>query len=128
VPPGKTVRLNAGSYHIVSQYGDANAVVRSDVTVEAGKLSDAVVSHEAAKVTLKLVNQPGGEALADTSWSVETPAGDVVSQSVGAFPTHILAPGAYTIVARHDGIGYSRKYTVELGYDQEVEIVAGSGE
>jgi hypothetical protein len=127
VPPGKTVRLNAGSYHIVSQYGDANAVVRSDVKVEAGKLSDAVVSHEAAKVTLKLVNQPGGEALADTSWSVETPAGDVVSQSVGAFPTHILAPGDYTIVARHDGIGYSRKYTVELGYDQEVEIVAGDG-
>ena len=125
VPPGRTVRLNAGAYHIVSQYGDANAVVRADVTVEAGKVADAVVSHEAAKVTLKLVNQPGGEALADTSWSVETPAGDVVAESVGAFPTHILAAGDYTIVARHEGTAYSRKYTVELGYDQEVEIVTG---
>jgi hypothetical protein len=125
VPPGKVVRLNAGTYRIVSQYGDANAVVRADVTVEAGQLSEAVVSHQAVKVTLKLVNEAGGEALADTSWSVQTPEGDVVAQSVGAFPTHILAPGTYSIVARHDGIAYARKYTVELGYDQEVEIVTG---
>jgi von Willebrand factor type A domain len=128
VPPGKIVRLNAGTYRIVSQYGDANAVVRADVTVEAGQLAEAVVTHEAAKVTLKLVNEPGGEALADTSWSVQTPDGDVVAQSVGAFPTHILAPGTYTVVARHDGIAYARKYTVELGYDQEVEIVADRNE
>lgn len=128
VPPGKVVRLNAGTYRVVSQYGDANAVVRADVTVEAGKLSEALVRHEAAKVTLKLVNEAGGEALANTSWRVQTPEGDVVAESVGAFPTHILAPGDYTITARHEGIAYSRKYSVELGYDQEVEIIAGTEE
>lgn len=128
VPPGKVVRLNAGTYRVVSQYGDANAVVRADVTIEAGQLSEAVVSHEAAKVTLKLVNEAGGEALADTSWSVQTLGGEVVAQSVGAFPTHILAPGTYTVIARHEGVAYARKYTVELGYDQEVEIVVGPSE
>jgi hypothetical protein len=38
--PGTVVRLNAGIYSIVSTYGDANAVARSDVTVEAGKLTE----------------------------------------------------------------------------------------
>jgi hypothetical protein len=37
--PGLTIRLNAGAYHIVSLYGDANATVRADVTVEPGKMT-----------------------------------------------------------------------------------------
>jgi hypothetical protein len=126
--PGKVIRVNAGTYHIISQYGDANAVVRADIKVEAGKLSDAVVSHQAARVTLKLVNEAGGEALADTSWSVLTPDGDVVTESVGAFPTHILAAGSYTIIASHDGKAYSRQFDVETGRDHEVEIVTGEQE
>ena len=42
--PGLTIRLNAGAYHIVSLYGDANATVRADVTVEPGKLTEATVN------------------------------------------------------------------------------------
>src|SRR5690606_29555673 len=37
--PGVVIRLNAGIYHIVSTYGDSNAKVAADVTVEAGKLT-----------------------------------------------------------------------------------------
>ena len=59
-----------GNYHIVSNYGDTNAVVRSDIRVQAGKLTDATVNHRAALITLKLVNERGGEALANTGWSV----------------------------------------------------------
>ena len=35
--PNKIVRLNAGAYHIKSLYGDANANVGVDVTVEPGQ-------------------------------------------------------------------------------------------
>ncbi len=35
--PDVVIRLNAGAYHIVSLYGDANASVKCDVTVEPGK-------------------------------------------------------------------------------------------
>ena len=91
--PNVINRLNAGIYRIVSRYGDANAKVEADVTVEAGKLTEATVSHSAARVTFKLVNRAGGEALPDTQWTVQTPDGQVVMQSVGALPTHILAPG-----------------------------------
>ena len=62
--PGLTIRLNAGAYHIVSLYGDANATVRADVTVEPGKVTEATVKHAAAAITFKLVEEAGGEALA----------------------------------------------------------------
>ncbi|MGI9384618.1 MAG: VWA domain-containing protein [Methyloligellaceae bacterium] len=121
--PGLIIRLNAGAYHIVSVYGDANAMVRADVTVEPGKLTEATINHTAAKVTFKLVLQPGGEALADTKWNILTPGGDVVKESAGALPTHILAAGSYTVLARYNGKNYTRDFTLEAGDVKQVEVV-----
>ncbi len=121
--PGIVLRLNAGAYHVVSIYGDANAVVRADVTVEPGKLTDATINHSAAKVTLKLVNQPGGEALANTQWNILTPGGDVVKESAGALPTHILAAGSYSVLARHKGKNFTREFAVEPGDSKQIEVV-----
>jgi hypothetical protein len=100
--PNIIIRLNAGIYRIVSTYGDANAQVESDVTVEAGKLTEATISHSAARVTFKLVTRAGGEALPDTQWTVQTPDGQLVKQSVGALPSHILAPGHISSQVRRD--------------------------
>jgi hypothetical protein len=121
---GKVIRLNAGTYHVVSRFGDANSVMRADILVKPGQLTDATIKHRAAAVTLKLVNDAGGEALANTAWSILSPGGDVVKESYGAFPTHVLAAGEYSVVARHDGKLYSRDFLVEPGRDAEVEIVA----
>lgn len=125
--PGLVVRLNAGAYHIVSQYGDANATVRADVTVEPGKITEATVKHAAATVTFKLVQGLGGEALADTQWNVLTPTGDVVKKNAGALPTHILAAGSYAVVATHSGLTYTRKFSVEPGISKQVEVVVEDG-
>jgi hypothetical protein len=121
--PGTVVRLNAGIYSIVSTYGDANAVARADVTVEAGKLTEAKLSHAAASVTLKLVARSGGDAIADAQWSIATKGGDAVKESVGALPTHILAPGTYVVSARHAGQVYQREFTVKSGDFGQVEVV-----
>lgn len=121
--PGLIIRLNAGAYHIVSVYGDANAIVRADVTVEPGRLTEATINHTAGKVTFKLVLQPGGEALADTKWNILTPGGDVVKESAGALPTHILAAGNYTVLARHAGKNYTREFTIEPGDTKQIEVV-----
>lgn len=120
----RILRLNPGTYHVVSRWGDANAVIRADVLVKPGELTDATISHRAAAVTLKLVNEPGGEALANTNWSILSPGGDVVKESFGAFPTHVLAAGEYSVVARHDGRLYNRDFQVTPGLDGEVELVA----
>lgn len=124
VNPEQTVRLAAGTYHVVSRYGDANAAVRADIRVEAGKLTEATMFQKAARITLKLVSDTGGEALANTSWSVLTPGGDSVFDSVGAFPEVVLAIGDYTAVAKHDDKIHERNFTVESGVDREVEVLA----
>ena len=126
-PPDLIIRLNAGAYHIVSQYGDANASVRADVTVEPGKITEATVKHAAATVTFKLVQGLGGEALADTQWNVLTPTGDSVKKIAGALPTHILAAGSYAVVATHSGLTYTRKFNVEPGMSKQVEVVVEDG-
>ncbi len=121
--PGVVLRLNAGAYHVVSTYGDANAVVRADLTVEPGKLTDAVINHSAGKITLKLVNQPGGEALANTQWNILSTGGDIVKESAGALPSHILAAGSYSVLARYQGKNFTREFTVEPGESKQVEVV-----
>ncbi|WP_245408250.1 hypothetical protein [Zhengella mangrovi] len=124
VKPGTVVRLNAGTYHIVSTYGAVNAVIRSDIRVEAGKLTEAVVEHRAAQLTLKLVRDHGGEAIADTSWAVMTEAGDIVRENVGAFASMVLAEGNYVIVAKNRDHIYQRDFTVVAGKNQDVEVLA----
>ncbi|MGQ0672157.1 MAG: hypothetical protein ACT4N2_04660 [Hyphomicrobium sp.] len=121
--PGLIIRLNAGIYHIVSTYGDANATVEADVTVEAGKLTEAQVTHTAAKTTLKLVARPGGEALSDTQWTIQTKDGRVVKESVGALPTHLLAPGSYTAIARNQSKSYTETFDLVDGQTSVVEVV-----
>ncbi len=118
------VLLPEGTYHVVSNYGDSNAVVRSDIRVQTGKLTDVIVNHRAAVITLKLVNDRGGEALANTQWSVLTPGGDVVKEATGAFPKVILSEGDYSVVARNDGKTFNGKFKVEPGFDREIEVMA----
>lgn len=123
VKPNTIVRLNSGTYHIVSEYGSVNAVIRSDIRVEAGKLTEAVIQHRAAQLTLKLVAESGGEAIADTAWSILTSGGDVVSESVGAFPTIVLAEGDYTAIARNKANVHQRDFTVVAGRNSDVEVL-----
>lgn len=123
VKPGLIIRLNSGIYHIVSKYGDANATVASDVTVEPGKLTEATITHSAAKVRFKLVERPGGEALSATQWQVKTSNGDVVKTSVGALPTHILAPGSYTVVGISNGQTYEHSFTINNGQMLDIEVL-----
>jgi hypothetical protein len=124
VMTGKVVVVPEGTYYIVSHYGDANAVVRSDIRVQAGKLTDITVTHRAAAITLKLVTEKGGEALANTAWSVLTPGGDVIKESIGAFPRVILAEGEYRAIARNEGKVFEREFKVVTGVDGDVEVLA----
>jgi hypothetical protein len=116
--------LPEGTYHVVSNYGDSNATVRSDIRVQSGRLTDVVINHRAAVITLKLVNEKGGEALANTGWSVLTPGGDVVKEAIGAFPKVVLAEGEYSVVARNEGKVFNGKFKVEPGVDREIEVLA----
>ncbi|MES0072648.1 hypothetical protein [Mesorhizobium sp. M0058] len=124
VEPNSVVRLNAGVYHVVSTYGAVNAVIRSDIRVEAGKLTEATVEHRAAEETMKLVRETGGEAIADTSWSLLNESGDPIKEAVGAFASMVLAEGQYTIIAKNRDRIYQKDFTVVAGQNQEIEVLA----
>ncbi|TAK49382.1 MAG: hypothetical protein EPO23_04140 [Xanthobacteraceae bacterium] len=124
VPAGDVAVLPEGTYYIISNYGDANSVVRSDIRVQVGKLTDITVSHRAAAITLKLVSDKGGEALANTAWSVITTGGDVIKESTGAFPRVVLAEGEYRAIARNEGKTFERTFKVVNGVDGEIEVMA----
>ncbi len=124
VAAGDVMLVPEGTYYIISNYGDANSVVRSDIRVQAGKLTDVTVTHRAAVITLKLVSDKGGEALANTAWSVITPAGDVIKEYNGAFPKVILSEGEYRVIAKNEGKVFERPFNVSNGVDGEVEVVA----
>jgi hypothetical protein len=124
VAAGDVVLLPDGIYYIISNYGDANSVVRSDIRVQAGKLTDVIITHRAAVITLKLVGERGGEALANTAWSVITPGGDVVKESIGAFPRVVLSEGEYRAIAKNEGKMFERTFNVVNGVDGEIEVIS----
>lgn len=124
VPAHRIVRLNAGTYHVFSEYGRINATVRADLRVQAGKLTEATLQHRAARVTLKLVSEKSGEAIANTAWSVISAQGAVVKESSNTFPTMVLASGNYTAVARNGGIVYTNDFEVKPGKNGNVEVLA----
>jgi hypothetical protein len=127
---GEIICLPEGPYHIVSKLLDAsqgesnatNSVVTADLRIPAGKVIEATLRHRAATMTLKLVNSVGGEALANTSFSVLTPGGDVIRELIGAFPSLVLAEGEYVAIARHEGKTYQTTFKVQSTQDRDVEI------
>jgi hypothetical protein len=148
---GDLIGLPEGAYHIVSTYLDtvggrtgpnapansaksavpmpppavpSNSIVNADIKIVSGKLTDVTLRHRFATLTLKLVNAPGAEALANTAFTVLTPGGDIIRELVGAFPSLVLAEGQYVLVARHESKTYQSTFEVRSGLDHDVEVVA----
>jgi len=109
---GELIGLPEGAYHIVSTYLDTvgvgslgvargsgggsapaptNSIVAADIKVPSGKIIDVTLRHRYATLTLKLVNAPGAEALANTTFTILTPGGDLIRELIGAFPSLVLA-------------------------------------
>ncbi|WP_082072889.1 hypothetical protein [Hyphomicrobium sp. 99] len=121
--PNLIIRLNSGIYRVVSQYGDANAKIETDVTVEAGKLTETTVTHSGGMATFKLVTRSGGEAMPDTRWTIQTDDGETIKESVGALPTHVLAPGKYEVTASSGGHIFQKAFQIKDGDHVSVEVM-----
>ena len=145
---GEVIGLPEGAYHIVSTFLDTvgvgsvgvgkaaggasaptptNSIVAADIKVAAGKLIDVSLRHRCATVTIKLVNAPGGEALANSNFTVLTPGGDLIRDLIGAFPSLVLGEGEYVVIARHESKTFQATFEVQSGMDRDVEVVAQEG-
>ena len=142
---GEVIGLPEGAYHIVSTFLDTvgigsvgvgkaaggasaatptNSIVTADIKVAAGKLTDVTIRHRCATVTIKLVNAAGGEALANSNFTVLTPGGDLIRDLIGAFPSLVLGEGEYLVIARHESKTFQATFEVQSGVDRDVEVVA----
>ena len=121
--PNDIVTLNAGTYHIVSYFGATNAVVRADLRVEPGQLTDATLYHHASQVGFKLVSEEGGEAIADVEWTVKTADGATIFTELGAFPSTVLAEGEYLVLAKQGAQVFNREFQVQAGSPREIEVL-----
>lgn len=117
------VTLNAGTYHVISYFGAINAVVRADLRVEPGQLTDATLYHRASQVTFKLVTEAGGEAIADVDWTVKTASGETVFTDIGAFPATVLSEGDYLVLAKRGEAVFNREFQVQPGPSREIEVL-----
>ena len=123
LPPNEIVTLNAGTYEIVSRFGAINAVVRADLRVEPGQLTDATLYHHAAEISFKLVSEEAGEAIADVEWTVKTAEGATIFSERGAFPATVLAEGEYLVLAKLGEQVYNRQIEVQPGGPREIELL-----
>ncbi|MBL0849291.1 MAG: hypothetical protein EU981_04380 [Candidatus Liberibacter ctenarytainae] len=123
IQPGTLVRLGSGNYQITSHFGNYNAIVSTIVKIEQGKIIDVIIQNRAAKATFKLVSEKGGEAIADTAWSVLTTSGDTIGESNSASPSMILSEGDYVVVSRNKDRIYSREFSVSSGKNTVVEVL-----
>jgi hypothetical protein len=115
--------VNAGTYHIVSYFGDVNAVVKADLRVEPGQLTDATLYHRAAQTSFKLVSETGGEAIADVDWTVKTTDGATIFSDTGAFPSTVLQEGDYLVFAKRGETVFNREFEVQPGQPREIEVL-----
>lgn len=123
IKAGDITTLPVGTYHIVSTFGKLNATVRADLRVQPGKLTEANLEHRAAMITFRLVRSLGGDAVADTAWSILTDGGEVIKESNSTFPTMVLSEGSYTAIAKHDDKIYSEDFQVRSGFNKDVEVL-----
>lgn len=117
------VTLNAGTYHVISYFGTINAVVRADLKVEPGQLTDATLYHKAAQVSFRLVSEAGGEAIADVDWTVKTADGTTVFTNIGAFPSTALQEGDYLVLAKRGETVFNREFQIQAGQPREIEVL-----
>ena len=126
IEPRETVVLPAGVYRAVVRYGEHNALTGADIRVRPGEVTHATLGVGGAPVRLSLVREPGATAaLAAVSWRVFDDGGKPIMDSDEPSPTLVLAPGAYTAEALHDGWTGVHRFEVVSGEPLDLKLPVG---
>jgi hypothetical protein len=120
--PGEVIRLNAGTYHLVSRFGDANAVVEADVTVRPGMLTEVEINHKAGIVHLGFARHDTDGPPKAVQWQINDSNGAVIMRADGARISQILAPGAYIAAVDYGGRKFEAEFEIDIGETREVNI------
>lgn len=126
------VALDPGEYRIQAVYGKARRV--TDITVAPDGAGRRTINLEAGRVRLKLLDRPGGEAVADpVAWEVRryrrgADPGRKVAALTAEQPGLWLAAGWYEVAARYRGRTVEHVVEVSAGQTLTYSIVLGTDE
>jgi Ca-activated chloride channel family protein len=120
--PGEVIRLNAGTYHLISRFGSANAVVEADVTVKPGMLTEVEINHKAGIVHLGFARHDTDGPPESVQWQVNDSNGAVIMRANGARISQILAPGDYIAEVDYGGRKFEARFEIDIGETKEVNI------
>lgn len=123
VAADRVIRLNTGTYHVLSRFGTINATVRADLEVKAGEVTNAVLQHRGADISMRLVSRIGGDPVANTAWAVFTEEGEEVFKSNSVSPSLILAEGVYEASVRNGDRNFRKTFEVKPGKNIRVEVL-----
>ncbi len=123
--PDEIHQLTAGTYELISKFGTANAIVKTNVTVSPGLLTEVEVSHKAGIVRFKLFKKwRGGEEIKDVLWKLYDDEGNEVASNLAASSGEIIAPGRYKVAAKYNDNTYTKMFRIKPGKKKLVQIVA----
>ena len=120
----KIIRLNAGSYELISKFGEVNAITKTNIVVKPGMLTDVEINHKAAIVMFKLSDKAKGKTASPVSWHLLSQDGALLKKTTLPSPTHILAPGDYKITAIRGAKVHTSTFSVTVGENKSVELIA----
>jgi len=121
--PEEIHQLNAGTYELISKFGTLNAIVKTNVTVSPGLLTEVEVSHKAGIVQFKLFTKwRGGEELKDVTWNLSDTEGNEIASNLTAGSGEIIAPGRYKVTAHYNGKIYTETFTIKPGKKKLVRV------
>ncbi len=122
--PSEIHQLSAGTYELISKFGTANAVVKTNVTISPGLLTEVEVSHKAGIVQFKLFKKwRGGEELTGASWKLFDDEGNEVASDFAAGSGEIIAPGRYKVTALYNDNTYTKMFNIKPGRKKLIQIV-----
>jgi len=122
--PDEIHQLSAGTYELISKFGTANAVVKTNVTISPGLLTEVEVSHKAGIVQFKLFKKwRGGEELTGASWKLFDDEGNEVASDLAAGSGEIIAPGRYKVTALYNDNTYTKMFNIKPGRKKLIQVV-----
>jgi len=123
--PNEIHQLTAGTYELISKFGTANAVVKTNVTISPGLLTEVEISHKAGIVQFKLFKKwRGGEELTGVNWKLFDDEGNEIARDLAAASGEIIAPGRYKVTALYNDNTYTKMFNIRPGRKKLIQVVA----
>ena len=117
-----TVQVAAGKYKIETRLGIGNVLSEREIELKPGAREQISIEPPAGGLVLRLLDQPGGTAVADVAWDIRDAQGRTIWIGNQTEARPLLLAGRYTIVAGTRGRQIERPVEVRQGELRTVDL------